>query len=161
MSEQVRKVMQVGNRFATSRGHEPTNEQIAEDLGWALEKVENALRHGSDATTLDKPIYYGDSGAFAELGDFIEDRDDADAPAAVIGEMEAGHLGRAIAEMNEPGRRVLIRRYGLDGGDRATLKELADELELSRERVGQLQIKAGDEIKDGRYYPLPCNHQAQ
>lgn len=161
MSEQVRKVMQVRNRLSSSRGHEPTNEQIAEELGWALERVENALSHVSDAMSLDKPVYSGDSGSSAELGDFIEDRDDADASATVIGDIEAGHLGRAIEEVTDPGRRVLIRRYGLDGGERATLKELAEELDLSRERVRQLQIKAEREIKDGHYGPLLCDHQSQ
>ncbi|MDN5697732.1 MAG: RNA polymerase sigma factor RpoD/SigA [Rubrobacter sp.] len=158
MSDQIRKIMQARYRLAASSGHEPSSEGIAEELGWTLHKVENALSHVADATSLDKPIGLGETGDHAELGDFVEDLGDADAPATVIGKIEASHLGRAVEAVDEPGRRVLIRRYGLDGGARATLKELADELGLSRERVRQVQKKAEKEIKEGSYGSLLCGH---
>ena len=60
-------------------------------------------------------------------------------------EMESEHLKEAIERLPERARYVLVRRYGLDDRDPATLAELGDELEISRERVRQLQ-KQGEQI---------------
>jgi RNA polymerase primary sigma factor len=66
-----------------------------------------------------------------------------------MSEMETSQLGEAIDRLPERYRHVLVRRYGLDDKDPATLAELSDELELSRERVRQLQ--AVGRLKSGEF----------
>jgi RNA polymerase sigma factor (sigma-70 family) len=68
-----------------------------------------------------------------------------------MSEMESTQLGEAIARLPERCRYVLVRRYGLDDKDPATLAELSDELELSRERIRQLQLKAVHMLKSGEF----------
>jgi RNA polymerase primary sigma factor len=68
--------------------------------------------------------------------------------------MEAKYLREAIGHLSERARCVLVRRYGLDGRKPATLLELGDELDISRERVRQLQREAEQTIRRGAYGPL-------
>jgi RNA polymerase primary sigma factor len=83
------------------------------------------------------------------LEDLIVDGTLCDVPDAVIEEMEAAWLGEAIGHLPQKVRYVLVRRYGLDGRDPLTLAELSRELELSRERVRQLQREAEFLLKSG------------
>jgi RNA polymerase primary sigma factor len=81
----------------------------------------------------------------------VEDERASDTAGEVIGEMETEHLKEAIERLPERARYVLVRRYGLDDHEPATLAELGDELEISRERVRQLQREAERILKGGEY----------
>ena len=85
------------------------------------------------------------------LGRLIEDERSSDTPGTVVSEMETSELGEAVDRLPERYRYVLVRRYGLDDKDPATLAELGDELELSRERIRQLQLKAVHMLKSGEF----------
>jgi RNA polymerase primary sigma factor len=78
----------------------------------------------------------------SELGDLIEDERVSDTPDTVMRKMETSQLKEAIERLPERHRYVLVRRYGLDDREPATLAEVGDELEISRERVRQLQREA-------------------
>ena len=75
----------------------------------------------------------------------------------VMSEMETSQLGKAIDRLPERYRYVLVRRYGLDYKNPATLAELSDELEISRERVRQVQLKAEQVLGRGEF---GCAHRA-
>jgi RNA polymerase primary sigma factor len=66
-------------------------------------------------------------------------------------EMETAGLEQAIEHLPERHRYVLLRRYGLDDRDVATLAELSDELNISRERVRQLQREAERMLAAGEF----------
>ena len=93
-----------------------------------------------DATSLNKPV--GSDGDASELGSFVEDERESEAPERVVREMEASRVWEAMGGLPERHRSVLVRRYGLDDREPATLAELSDELGVSRERVRQLQREA-------------------
>jgi RNA polymerase sigma factor (sigma-70 family) len=103
-----------------------------------------------DAVSLNQPVS-SDEAYSSELGEFVKDERVSDTPDEVIGEMEAEHLKEAIERLPERVRYVLVRRYGLVGLKSATLAELADELEISRERVRQIQREAVQMLKRGEY----------
>ena len=81
----------------------------------------------------------------------FEDERSSDTPGTVMSEMETSQLGEAIDRIPERYRYVLVRRYGIDNKDPATLAELSDELGLSRERIRQLQLKAVHMLKSGEF----------
>jgi RNA polymerase primary sigma factor len=87
----------------------------------------------------------------SELGDLIEDERASDTPGEVMREMETAGLGQAIERLPERHRYVLLRRYGLDDRDVATLAQLSDELDISRERVRQLQREAERMLATGEF----------
>ena len=102
-----------------------------------------------DATSLNQPLS-SEEGA-SEVGDFVEDEEASDTAGAVLREMESAGLAEAIGRLPERHQHVLVRRYGLDDRDPATLAELSDELSISRERVRQLQREAERMLASGEY----------
>ena len=76
------------------------------------------------------------------LREFVEDEGASEMPDGVIRQMENARLIEAIEGITDRERHVLVRRYGLDGRESATLAELGEELGTTRERVRQLQRNA-------------------
>jgi RNA polymerase primary sigma factor len=149
MGEKIRKVLRTRNELSVELEREPTSEEIGEKVGLSTEQVRDALEAMPDATSLNQPT--SPEADSTELGDFLEDDRASDTPGQVMGDLESQHLGEAIGYLPERARYVLVRRYGLDEGESATLNELAGELGLSRERVRQLQREGGLAIKRGGY----------
>jgi RNA polymerase primary sigma factor len=144
MWEKARRVGRATSRLYTELEREPTDEEVAKHLGWTVEEVLRAMSAAPDATSLNQPV--SEDGA-AELGDFVEDERASDTLDAVLSEVGTLQLEEAIKRLPERIRYVLVRRYGLDNWDHATLAELAAELGISRERVRQLQHKAEEMLK--------------
>ncbi|MBD0355096.1 MAG: RNA polymerase sigma factor RpoD/SigA [Rubrobacteraceae bacterium] len=147
MGEKIRRVGRVTGELSVELGREPTGEEIAGRLGWTVEQVLDVKGIVPDAASLNKPVSSEDEAS--RLEDFIVDEALFDVPDVVIEEMEAAWLREAIGRVPQKARYVLVRRYGLDGRDPPTLAELAAELELSRERVRQLQREAEFLLKSG------------
>jgi RNA polymerase primary sigma factor len=140
MGEKMRKMARTYNGLSAELGREPTDEEVAGRLGWTAEKVREVKGAMPDATSLDKPLGSGEEAS--ELGTLVEDRASSEVSEAVLRDMEVGWLGEAMSRLPERHRRVLIKRYGLDEEETATLAQLAEELGVSKERIRQLQREA-------------------
>ncbi len=138
--EKARKAARTRNELSAQLGREPTDEEAAERLGWTPREVRAAIELLADVASLDRPVSSEDGAP--GLGESIEDERASQVPEAVIQEMENALLWESLEEMSDRERRVLVRRYGLDGREPATLAELGAELGITRERVRQLQRKA-------------------
>ncbi|HET6885984.1 MAG TPA: RNA polymerase sigma factor RpoD/SigA [Rubrobacteraceae bacterium] len=149
MTEKIRKVSRAIGELAVEFEREPTEEEVAKRLGWDQDEVRLTMSAMSDATSLDQPVSSEDTAS--QLGDFIEDERVSDTPDTVMREMETSQLKEAIERLPDRARYVLVRRYGLDDREPATLAELGDELNISRERVRQLQREAERILKGGEY----------
>ena len=149
MTEKIRKVSRAMSTLSHKLEREPTREEVADHLEWDLEEVRLTMRAMPDATSLNQPVSSEDTAS--QLGDFIEDEKVSDTPDTVMREMETAHLKEAIDHLPERARYVLVRRYGLDDSEPATLAELGEELDISRERVRQLQREAERILKAGEY----------
>jgi RNA polymerase primary sigma factor len=140
MGDKIRKMARTYNALSAKLARGPTEEEVAEDLGWTVEQVRDVKSAMPDAGSLHQPLS-SDEGS-SELGDLIEDERVSDTPDTVMREMETDQLKEAIERLPDRARYVLVRRYGLDDREPATLAELGDELDISRERVRQLQLQA-------------------
>jgi RNA polymerase primary sigma factor len=149
MTEKIRKVGRAYNELSVEFEREPTEEEVAKKLDWSQEEVRVTMSAMPDATSLDQPVSNEDTAS--QLGDFIEDDKVSDTPDTVMKGMETVQLKEAIERLPERARYVLVRRYGLDDQDPATLADLGDELDISRERVRQLQREAERILKGGEY----------
>ena len=115
-------------------GREPRPEEIAEEAGVNVDKVELALSV-ADTVSLEQPV--GEDGA--QLGDFIEDEDAVD-PMRVTEELDiANSLRKSIERLPDREGRILALRYGFYDGVPRTLEEIGDEFQLTRERIRQLE----------------------
>jgi RNA polymerase primary sigma factor len=149
MGDKIRKMARTYNALSAELGREPTDEEVARALGWTVEDVLDVKGALPDATSLNHPLTSEETAS--ELGDLVEDERASDTPGEVMREMETAGLQEAIGRLPERHRYVLLRRYGLDDHDVATLAQLSDELGISRERVRQLQREAERMLASGEF----------
>jgi len=149
MGDKIRKMARMYNELLAELEREPTDEEVAGGLGWTVEDVRDVKGAMPDATSLNQPLSSEDTAS--ELGDFVEDERASDTPGEVMREMETVGLQEAVGRLPERHRYVLIRRYGLDDRGVATLATLSDELDISRERVRQLQREAERMLASGEF----------
>ena len=149
MTEKIRKMARTYNELSAEHEREPTDEEVAERLGWTIDEVRDVKDAMPDATSLNQPL--SSNSDSSELGELVEDERASDTPGTVMRGMESAQLGEAIERLPERNRYVLLRRYGLDSNAPATLAQLSDELGVSRERIRQLQREAERMLKSGEY----------
>jgi RNA polymerase primary sigma factor len=140
MYEKVRKAARARGDLSVELGREPSLGELADELGWTPEEVRFAFEVLPDATSLNRPV--GEEEDAPDVGEFVEDERASGVPDAVIREMENARLWESIEQMPDRERRVVVRRYGLDNREPATLAEVGAELDVTRERARQLQRKA-------------------
>jgi RNA polymerase primary sigma factor len=150
MGERIRKMARTYNELSAELEREPTDEEVAEGLGWEVDRVKEVKSAIPDATSLNQPLS-SDEGS-SELGDLVEDERVSEEAGEVVRELETRRLMESVERLPERQRRVLVRRYGLDGEKPATLADLSEELAVSRERVRQLQREAERALRDEGEY---------
>jgi RNA polymerase primary sigma factor len=150
MGEKIRKMARTYNELSTKLEREPTDEEVAERIGWDVDRVKEVKSAIPDATSLNQPLS-SDEGS-SELGDLVEDERVSEEAGEVVRELETRRLVESVERLPERQRRVLVHRYGLDGEKPATLADLSEELGVSRERVRQLQREAERALRDDAEY---------
>jgi RNA polymerase primary sigma factor len=149
MGDKIRKMARAYNELSAKMEREPTDEEVAERLGWAAEQVRDVKGAMPDATSFNQPLT-SDSDA-TEISELIEDERASEVAGTVIGEMEMDWLAEAVERLPERHRYVLIKRYGLGDEETATLAQLSEELGISRERVRQVQREAERMLAGSEY----------
>jgi RNA polymerase primary sigma factor len=147
MGDKIRKMARTYNELLTEFEREPTDEEVARALGWTVEEVRDVKSAMPDATSLNQPLSSDADGS--ELGELVEDEGVSDTVGAVMRGMETEWLRESMGTLPERHRHVLLRRYGLDDREPATLAVLSEELGISRERVRQLQREAERMLASG------------
>jgi RNA polymerase primary sigma factor len=141
MTEKIRKMARTYNELSAELERDPTDEEVAERLEWTIGEVRDVKDAMPDAMSLNQPL--SSEADSSELGELVEDERASDTPGTVMQEMESAQLGEAIERLlPERAQYVLVRRYGLDNHEPATLAKLSEELDISRERVRQIQLGA-------------------
>jgi RNA polymerase primary sigma factor len=139
MVETITKVKKVSSQLLHENGHDPTAEEIADRLGYPVEKVREIMRIAQDPVSLETPIGEEED---SHLGDFIPD-DDAPAPAEAASlTLLKEQLNKILGTLTEREAKVLKLRFGLEDGRSRTLEEVGKEFEVTRERIRQIEAKA-------------------
>src|ERR671912_2045993 len=146
MGEKIRKMARVYNELSTELEREPTDAEVAERLGWDIDRVKEVKSAIPDATSLNQPL--SSEVGSSEAGDLVEDERESGMIGEVVRELETRRLMESVERLPERQRRVLVRRYGLDGETPATLADLSEELAISRERIRQLQGEAEQALRN-------------
>ena len=129
----------VSSQLLHKNGHEPTAEEIAEELDMPVEKVREIIRVAQEPVSLETPIGEEED---SHLGDFIQD-DEAPAPAEVASHtLLKEQLGDVLSTLTEREEKVLRLRFGLEDGRSRTLEEVGKEFNVTRERIRQIEAKA-------------------
>jgi RNA polymerase sigma factor (sigma-70 family) len=150
--EDVSKLGRLERELQVRLGREPSEEELAERAGMSVDTVRELRRISRETISLDTPI--GDDGD-RNVGDLIEDAEVLQASDVVEYQAFAQEL-RALVDTLPPREAMIITlRYGLHDGRQHTLKEIAERLGYTRERIRQLEKQALAALRDpGRHQPL-------
>ncbi len=139
MVETISRVKKAQNKLLHENGHEPTIDEVAQELNMPSDRVREIIRIAQDPVSLEAPVGEEED---SYLGDFIPDED---APAPIDTAMQAvfkDELNKALNTLPEREREVLKFRYGV-GYDRShTLEEVGTQFKVTRERIRQIEAKA-------------------
>ena len=137
--ETLNKIMRARRELGQQLNREPTVEELAERVELSVERVSEILQMSQEPVSLETPI---GEDAENELGDLIQDSS-APAPADVAAQSSMrDQVDRVLSHLQDRERRVLELRFGLFDGRPRTLEEIGGELNLTRERIRQIERKA-------------------
>lgn len=136
MGERLRRVKQVAGQLEKELGRKAGKEEIAKELNLSPEQMERVFRAPTHTLSLEKPV--GEEGE-SQLSEFIQDEDIPPPVEVVLDGQLREQLNDALQKLPDRERRIIDLRFGLSDGDPRTLQEIAEEFELSRERIRQIE----------------------
>jgi RNA polymerase primary sigma factor len=139
MVETINKLVRISRRLLQELGREPTDEEIAEEMGLTSERVREIIRVSQEPVSLETPIGEEEDSS---LGDFVEDRDAAAPPDVASLVVLRDEMESVLDTLTPRERRVLQLRFGLLDGHQRTLEEVGKRFGVTRERVRQIEAKA-------------------
>ncbi len=139
MVETINKLMRVQRQLLQELGREPTEEEIAEEMGLTVERVREILKIAQEPVSLETPIGEEED---SHLGDFIQD-ENVPVPAEAAARMLLKEqLDEVLDTLTEREQKVLRLRFGMNDGRARTLEEVGKEFDVTRERIRQIEAKA-------------------
>ncbi len=139
MVETINKLMRVQRQLLQELGREPTEEEIAEEMGLSVERVREILKIAQEPVSLETPIGEEED---SHLGDFIQD-ENVPVPAEAAARMLLKEqLDEVLDTLTEREQKVLRLRFGMNDGRARTLEEVGKEFDVTRERIRQIEAKA-------------------
>ncbi|MBQ0165961.1 MAG: RNA polymerase sigma factor RpoD [Treponema sp.] len=139
MIEQINKVVRESRQLMQKLGREPTDEEIAEQLGWPVARVKSVKNVAREPISLETPIGEEEDSL---LGDFIEDKEVENPATQTAYTLLQEQLQEVLATLPPREQEVLKMRFGLDDGYSLTLEEVGLYFNVTRERIRQIEAKA-------------------
>ncbi len=144
MVDKIARMRRISNMMAEAIGREPTDSELAEELGIPRRKLALLKRAAKRPTSLNAPVHEDDS---SEFSDIIGDEHAVDPFAALDNKNMHGELDDLLEVLDEREHRIIDARFGLDGKNPMTLEEVGVEFGVTRERIRQLQNIALDKMR--------------
>lgn len=139
MIEQINKVVNESRQLMQMLGREPTDDEIAEKLGWPVAKIKSVKNVAREPISLETPIGEEEDSL---LGDFIEDKEIENPANQTAFKLLQEQISEVLSELLPREREVVKMRFGLDGGYSLTLEEVGLYFNVTRERIRQIEAKA-------------------
>jgi len=134
--DKISKMNRVASQMSEELGREPTDEELAEEVGLSPRSVSQLKTASIRPTSLNAPINEDDS---TEFGDLVGD-EDARTPFEFLRDRNLrDELPELLAILDPRERTIIFQRYGLDGARPRTLEEVGKKLGVTRERIRQVQ----------------------
>ncbi len=139
MIEQINKVVRESRQLMQVLGREPTDEEVAERLGWSAVRIKSVKGVAREPISLETPIGEEEDSL---LGDFIEDKDVENPASRTAFTLLQEQLDDVLRTLPKREQEVLKMRFGLDDGYSLTLEEVGLYFNVTRERIRQIEAKA-------------------
>ncbi len=139
MVETINKVIRVSRQLLQELGHDPSAEEIAEEMNMPVDKVREILKIAQEPVSLETPIGEEED---SHLGDFIPDEDASEPSEAASFSLLKEQLMEVLDTLTPREKKVLELRFGIVDGRTRTLEEVGKEFNVTRERIRQIEAKA-------------------
>ena len=139
MVETINKVIRVSRQLLQELGHDPSAEEIADEMGMPVDKVRDILKIAQEPVSLETPIGEEED---SHLGDFIPDEDASEPSEAASFSLLKEQLMSVLDTLTPREKKVLELRFGIVDGRTRTLEEVGKEFNVTRERIRQIEAKA-------------------
>ncbi len=139
MIEQINKVVRESRQLMQVLGREPSDEEVAERLGWNAARIKSVKSVAREPISLETPIGEEEDSL---LGDFIEDKDVENPASQTAFTLLQEHLSEVLQTLPRREQEVLKMRFGLEDGYSLTLEEVGLYFNVTRERIRQIEAKA-------------------
>lgn len=142
--DKISKMRRTSLKMQEELGREPTDDELAEELGMTPSRVAQLRTAAIRPASLDAPIGDDDSNNFAEI---VMD-ENADTPYQELEDKTVTKmLQRMVKDLDPREATILKYRFGLDGGSEKTLEEVGEKFGVTRERVRQIQNIALNKLR--------------
>lgn len=139
MVEMISRFREMREQFLETEGHLPTIEELAERLEMTVGKVKHIR---SAVKAVSTPTYDSEGANGATLTEGLRDERTPSPEDAMLSESQAARIIGLLGDLDERESKILRLRYGLDGDEPLTLKEIGVKIKLTRERVRQIEGEA-------------------
>ena len=139
MVETINKVIRVSRQLLQELGHDPSAEEISEEMGMPVDKVREILKIAQEPVSLETPIGEEED---SHLGDFIPDEGASEPSEAASFTLLKEQLVDVLSTLTPREEKVLKLRFGIEDGRTRTLEEVGKEFNVTRERIRQIEAKA-------------------
>ena len=139
MVETINKVIRVSRQLLQELGHDPTPEEIADEMNMPVDRVREILKIAQEPVSLETPIGEEED---SHLGDFIPDEDASEPAEAASFTLLKEQLVDVLSTLTPREEKVLKLRFGIEDGRTRTLEEVGKEFNVTRERIRQIEAKA-------------------
>ena len=145
MIETINRINKINRKYLQEEGKEPDISVIAKEVGLSADKIKQVIKITKEPISLEAPIGNEDDGKF---GDFVEDRSSLSPMDHILKNDLKEQIDEVLDQLNEREKAVIRMRFGLldDESDR-TLEEIGKELNVTRERVRQIESSAIKKLK--------------
>src|SRR5437588_2841316 len=145
MVETINKLRRLRRQLQQDLGREPTDEEIGTELAMSAERVREIEQISQNPVSLETPIGEEDD---SNLGDFVQDGEAISPAEAAALTMLRIEVDLILDTLSARERRVLQLRFGLSEGRERTLEEVGKRLNVTRERIRQIEAKALRKLRD-------------
>ena len=139
MVETINKVIRVSRQLLQELGHDPSAEEISEEMGMPVDKVREILKIAQEPVSLETPIGEEED---SHLGDFIPDEGASEPSEAASFTLLKEQLVDVLSTLTPREEKVLKLRFGIEDGRTRTLEDVGKEFNVTRERIRQIEAKA-------------------
>ena len=139
MIEQINKVVRESRQLMQRLGREPSDDEIANQLGWQVTRVKQVKNVAREPISLETPIGEEEDSL---LGDFIEDKEVENPATKTAYTLLQEQVQGVLSTLPPREQEVLKMRFGLDDGYSLTLEEVGLYFNVTRERIRQIEAKA-------------------
>ncbi|HYD97173.1 MAG TPA: RNA polymerase sigma factor RpoD [Noviherbaspirillum sp.] len=144
MIETINKMNRIVRQTIAATGEEPDAATLAMKMGLSEQKVQEVMKIAKEPASLDAPA--GEDGD-AMLGDFISDDTTLSPEAAAMHSGMQKAIAEVMQELSPKEQKVLRLRFGLDTASDHTLEEVGKQLDVTRERIRQIEMKAMTKLR--------------